>query len=67
MSKITENKALPPDAIADAPAPAIPADPEPRGDQERPMTDEEQLDEGLDETFPASDPIDQSRIDGPGN
>ncbi|MBB4002830.1 MAG: hypothetical protein V7704_15240 [Aurantimonas endophytica] len=29
------------------------------------MTDEEELDEALDETFPASDPISPSRIDGP--
>lgn len=35
------------------------------GDQERPMTDEEELDEALDDTFPASDPIAPSRIDGP--
>ncbi|MEX6506315.1 hypothetical protein [Jiella sp. M17.18] len=35
------------------------------GDQERPMTENEELDEGLDETFPASDPVSPSRIDGP--
>lgn len=35
------------------------------GGQERPMTEEEELDEALDETFPASDPISPSRIDGP--
>lgn len=29
------------------------------------MTEEEELDEALDETFPASDPISPSRIDGP--
>ncbi|NDV86112.1 hypothetical protein GTW51_05280 [Aurantimonas aggregata] len=29
------------------------------------MTDEEELDEALDETFPASDPVSPSRIDGP--
>ncbi len=37
------------------------------GDQERPLTDEERLDEAVDETFPASDPIAASRIDGPNN
>lgn len=35
------------------------------GDQERPLTEEEEMDEALDETFPASDPIAPSRIDGP--
>ncbi len=35
------------------------------GGQERPMTQEEELDEALDETFPASDPVSPSRIDGP--
>ncbi|RIX97952.1 hypothetical protein D3218_17870 [Aureimonas flava] len=35
------------------------------GNQERPMTPEEELDEALDDTFPASDPIAPSRIDGP--
>ncbi len=29
------------------------------------MTEEEELDEALDDTFPASDPIAPSRIDGP--
>ncbi|HEX2017488.1 MAG TPA: hypothetical protein VGO17_00990 [Aurantimonas sp.] len=29
------------------------------------MTDEEELDEALDETFPASDPVSPARIDGP--
>ncbi len=28
---------------------------------------EEELDEALDETFPASDPVSPSRIDGPNN
>lgn len=65
MSKTPESQNA--DRPKDTPAPSIPADPQPRGDQERPMTDEEQLDEGLDETFPASDPIAPSRIDGPGN
>ncbi|MAY29499.1 MAG: hypothetical protein ABJF67_13450 [Aurantimonas coralicida] len=35
------------------------------GGGDRPMTDEEELDEALDETFPASDPVAPSRIDGP--
>jgi len=35
------------------------------GDQERPMAEDEELDEALDETFPASDPVSPSRIDGP--
>lgn len=37
------------------------------GGQERPMTEEEELDEALDETFPASDPVSPSRIDRPGD
>ncbi|MEF2553635.1 hypothetical protein VQ042_20160 [Aurantimonas sp. A2-1-M11] len=35
------------------------------GGGDRPMTEEEELDEALDETFPASDPVPPSRIDGP--
>ena len=35
------------------------------GGQERPMTEDEKLDEALEETFPTSDPIAPSRIDGP--
>lgn len=37
------------------------------GGQERPMTEDEALDEALEETFPTSDPIAPSRIDGPNN
>jgi len=37
------------------------------GDQERPMNEDEALDEALAETFPTSDPISPSRIDGPNN
>ncbi len=47
------------------PVPPIVEDKRTPGDQERPMTDEEELDEALDDTFPASDPIAPSRIDGP--
>ena len=47
--------------------PPINDNPQPTpGDQERPMTEEEDLDEALDETFPASDPVSPSRIDRPG-
>ena len=35
------------------------------GDQERPLTPEEDLDHAVEETSPASDPISPSRIDGP--
>jgi hypothetical protein len=35
------------------------------GGQERVMTEDEKLDEALEETFPTSDPIAPSRIDGP--
>lgn len=35
------------------------------GHQERPLTPEEDLDNAVEETFPASDPISPSRIDGP--
>ena len=35
------------------------------GHQERPLTDQEELDVALDETFPASDPASPTRIDGP--
>ena len=34
-------------------------------DTDRPLTEEEELDEALEETFPASDPIAPSHIDGP--
>lgn len=37
------------------------------GDQERPLTAEEELDTAIDDTFPASDPIAPRRIDGPDN
>ena len=37
------------------------------GNQERPLTEDEALDEALEETFPTSDPISPSRIDGPNN
>ena len=37
------------------------------GDQERKMTKEERLDDAVDDTFPASDPVQPSRIDGPNN
>ncbi|BDA82797.1 hypothetical protein Sa4125_03390 [Aureimonas sp. SA4125] len=47
-------------------------DPHPLGDgktipgqQHRPLTDEEDLDNAIDDTFPASDPVPPSRIDGP--
>jgi len=33
----------------------------------RVLTDDERLDEALEETFPTSDPIAPPRIDGPGN
>jgi hypothetical protein len=36
------------------------------GNQERPMDEDEELDEALEETFPASDPVAPSRIDKPG-
>ncbi len=37
------------------------------GAQERPMNDEEDRDESLDDTFPASDPVPPKQIDGPNN
>jgi hypothetical protein len=37
------------------------------GDQERPMTEEERLEKSLEDSFPTSDPIQPSRIDGPNN
>jgi hypothetical protein len=37
------------------------------GQQHRPMTEEEDLDNAIDDTFPASDPVQPSRIDGPNN
>jgi hypothetical protein len=46
--------------------PAVRQDQATAGDQERPMSEDEQLDEALDETFPGSDPIAPSRIDKPG-
>ena len=35
------------------------------GSQRRKMTKQEALDEAIDETFPASDPVSPTRIDGP--
>lgn len=58
------------DQVTDRVAPGMPSvkDDKPKpGNQERPMTQEEELDEALDETFPASDPVSPSRIDGPNN
>ncbi len=37
------------------------------GDQKRPLTDDEKLDKSLEDTFPTSDPVTPSRIDGPNN
>ena len=37
------------------------------GEEERPMSEDETLDEALDDTFPASDPVGPSIIDGPNN
>lgn len=37
------------------------------GGQERPMTEDEKLDKSLEDSFPTSDPIQPSRIDGPNN
>ncbi|MCE7030746.1 hypothetical protein [Jiella avicenniae] len=36
-----------------------------RTEAEKREHDEEELDEALDETFPASDPVSPTRIDGP--
>ena len=52
----------------DAPQPAaqpLAEDKRTPGDQERPLTPDEDLDNAVEETFPASDPISPSRIDGP--
>lgn len=46
--------------------PAVRQDQGTAGDQDRPMSEDEQLDNALDETFPGSDPIAPSRIDKPG-
>lgn len=51
----------------DAPTAPVTDDPKSPGRQDRPMSEEEELDEALEETFPASDPIAPSRIDGPGD
>lgn len=37
------------------------------GEQERPMTKDEKLEKALEDSFPTSDPIQPSRIDGPNN
>ncbi|WAJ26150.1 hypothetical protein [Antarcticirhabdus aurantiaca] len=37
------------------------------GHQERPLTDDEKLEKSLEDSFPTSDPIQPSRIDGPNN
>lgn len=73
MSDVSQNPLDPKAAAARKPDEAertagiIAEDRRTPGDQERPLTDEERLDEAVDETFPASDPIAASRIDGPNN
>lgn len=63
----TKNGDAPPLAET-VPAPqAVTEDKPTPGNQERPLTPEEDLDHAIDETFPASDPISPSRIDGPNN
>lgn len=37
------------------------------GEQERPLDGEETLEESLEDTFPASDPVPAKQIDGPNN
>jgi hypothetical protein len=37
------------------------------GNQERPMTEDEKLEKALEDSFPTSDPIQPSHIDGPNN
>lgn len=49
------------------PAQPIREDKQTPGHQERKMTREEDLDNAVDDTFPASDPVQPSRIDGPNN
>ncbi|MCQ8780795.1 hypothetical protein [Mangrovibrevibacter kandeliae] len=59
MSNQNDNRAPQmPKGIDDKPSP---------GNQERPLTEQEELDEALDDTFPASDPVEPSRVDGPNN
>ena len=60
----TDNK--PSDVLPDPSLAIPPVRPDKRtpGHQERPLTPEEDLDNAVDETFPASDPISPSRIDG---
>jgi hypothetical protein len=47
--------------------PGLPDDHDIPGGQERPLTDDEKLEKSLEDTFPTSDPIQPSRIDGPNN
>lgn len=47
--------------------PAHDRDDDVSAEQGRLMNEDERLDEALEETFPTSDPIAPSRIDGPGN
>jgi hypothetical protein len=37
------------------------------GHQERPLTEDERLEKSLEDSFPTSDPIQPSHIDGPNN
>lgn len=46
---------------------ADPAHRDQPGGQERPLSTEETVDEALDDTFPASDPVAPKHIDGPNN
>ena len=47
--------------------PGLPEDHDIPGAQERPLTEDERLEKSLEDTFPTSDPIQPSRIDGPNN
>ncbi|GGD99476.1 hypothetical protein GCM10011390_17860 [Aureimonas endophytica] len=70
MSKLSNGTPIEPLYGKNAPAPEVRADPAPEGREDPQgsvMDDEENLDEAIEETFPASDPISPSRIDGPNN
>lgn len=66
MSEVSQGRPKP-DEDPTKPHGADPQDRDQPGRQERPLDEEETLDESLDDTFPASDPVPAKQIDGPNN
>lgn len=67
MSEVSQGRGDPRLPAEDRNEKAAPRRPDQPGGQERPMTPDETLDEALEDTFPASDPVAPPQIDGPNN